>query len=192
MNPLAYLDQIGLHPLPSDAVALLHRLNAPPRLIAHSALVHDVARRLVDALMTRWPMVGIDKDSIVFGAATHDIGKVYHSEELTGPGHQHEPTGRSLMIAAGISPQLARFCVTHGTWYTDKVAMEDILVALADTCWKGSRNPVLEEHVIERIKAVYPEEPWETMLFVDQLVENVAARADERLTWQAQFSATVL
>jgi hypothetical protein len=90
MDPLNYLDQLNLQPLPPDAVALLQRLHAPPRLVAHGAVVHDVALRLVDALATRWPTVAIDRDSVAFGAAIHDIGKVQYPEELTGPGHHHE------------------------------------------------------------------------------------------------------
>ncbi len=191
MDPLVSLDQIALQPLPPDAVALLDRLRAPPRLVAHGAVVHDVAQRLVDALEVRWPTLMIDRDSVAFGAATHDMGKVHHPEELTGPGHQHETAGQSLLIAAGMSLHRARFCVTHGAWRTHPVMLEDLVVALADTCWKGTRNPVLEQQVIAHIQAMNPEEPWETMLFVDQLVEDVAAGADERLAWQAQFSPTV-
>jgi hypothetical protein len=160
-------------------------------LVAHGAVVHDVALRLVDALEARWATMALDRASVAFGAAIHDIGKVQYPEELTGPGHHHEQGGQALLISIGVSPQAARFCLTHGAWQAQMVALEDLLVALADTCWKGARNDVLEQQVIAHIQAVYPEDPWETLIFVDQLVEDVAARADERLVWQARFPPTV-
>jgi len=188
IDPLADLAQIGLQPLPVHAVALLRQLNPPPRLVAHLALVHDVAWCLLDALAQRWPMLVIDAASMRFGAATHDLGKVLHPQELTGPGQRHAADGPAFLIAAGVDPQHARFSRTHQSWRTEPVPLEDLIVALADTCWKGVRNPVLEQQVIAHIQSVKPEEPWETLLVIDQLVEDIAAGADERLAWQASFS----
>jgi hypothetical protein len=169
-------------------MALLRQLNPPPRLVAHLALVHDVAWRLLDAFVQRWPTLAIDADSVCFGAATHDLGKLLHPHELTGPGQQHAADGPDFLIAAGVEPQHARFSRTHRTWRSARVALEDLIVALADTCWKGSRNPVLEQQVIESIQHLLGKESWETMLVVDQLVEDLAAGADGRLGWQASFS----
>ena len=191
IDPLADLAEIGLQPLPAPAVAQERHRNPPPRLVAHLALVHDVAWRILDALVQRWPTLVIDADSVRFGAATHDLGKLIHPHELTGPGQQHAADGPALLIVAGVDPQHARFSATHRTWRTQPVAIEDLIVALADTCWKGSRDAVLEQQVIAYIQVVQPEEPWETMLFVDQLVEDLAVGADARLAWQAQFSPLV-
>ena len=46
---------------------------------------------------------------MLFGAATHDIGKTMHVAELSAPGSEHEEAGRQLLLAHGISPELARF-----------------------------------------------------------------------------------
>ena len=41
---------MNVAPLPPEVVTLLDKLNAPPRLIAHLTLVHDVARTLTTRL----------------------------------------------------------------------------------------------------------------------------------------------
>ncbi|MBM7845453.1 HD domain-containing protein [Herpetosiphon giganteus] len=187
MNPNAYRDQLGLYGLPTQAALLLSQLNAPPRLLAHAILVHDVAQQLVSALRENWPKLAIDRDQVAFGAALHDIGKIHYPEELSSPGHLHEAAGQAMLIAAGIDAQLARFCLTHAAWRTQTLALEDLLVALADTCWKGKRQQALEEQVLTHIQAHYPEQAWEILLFVDELIEGLAAQADQRLAWQAQF-----
>jgi hypothetical protein len=43
--------------LPEYVVRLLQQLDAPPRLVAHLVLVHDVALTLTQALDRRWPDV---------------------------------------------------------------------------------------------------------------------------------------
>ncbi|XSG77646.1 HD domain-containing protein [Herpetosiphon llansteffanensis] len=187
MNPNAYRDQLGLHGLPTQAASLLSQLSAPPRLLAHAILVHDVAHQLANALMANWPNLALDRDQVAFGATLHDIGKIHYPEELSGPGHLHEAAGQALLLAAGIDAQLARFCITHAAWRTQNLTLEDLLVALADTCWKGKRQQALEQQVISHIQAQYPEQAWAILLFVDELVEGLAAHADQRLAWQAQF-----
>jgi hypothetical protein len=60
--------------LPPNVAQLLERLSAPPRLAAHLRLVHDVAGQFVDLLASGHPDLIVDRDAVVFGAATHDIG----------------------------------------------------------------------------------------------------------------------
>ena len=52
---------------------------------------------------------------MLFGAATHDIGKTPHPAELSGPGSAHEEAGRELLLSLGGSPRLARFAATHAS-----------------------------------------------------------------------------
>jgi len=49
-------------------------------------LVHDVAAQLTAALQQRHPKLIFDRSAVLYGAATHDIGKVVHPTELTGQG----------------------------------------------------------------------------------------------------------
>ena len=83
--------------LPHDARQMLKLLNAPPRLVAHLALVHDVAADLLQSLSAQWQDFPIDKEAVLFGAATHDIGKVLHPSELSGPGSNHEQDGPEFL-----------------------------------------------------------------------------------------------
>ena len=77
-----------LRPLPSVISELLVSLKAPARLAAHLRVVHDAACQLIDLLARRHPALAFDKDAVRYRAASHDIGKVIHVEELTGPGSE--------------------------------------------------------------------------------------------------------
>lgn len=47
--------------------------------------IYDVAHRLLDWLAGQHPELVIDRAAVLFGAATHDIGKTIHTGELLGP-----------------------------------------------------------------------------------------------------------
>jgi hypothetical protein len=70
-----------LRMLPDRAMDLLERLQAPPRLAAHLRLVHDVACQLAEWADGRYPELEYDRDAMLFGAATHDIGKIVFPAE---------------------------------------------------------------------------------------------------------------
>ncbi|MBB5893377.1 HD domain-containing protein [Kutzneria kofuensis] len=169
-----------LRPLPSAASELLLRLSAPPRLAAHLRAVHDVAVQLTDWFSGRLPL---DVDAVHFGAATHDIGKVVHVEELSAPGHRHEPAGRDLLLAQGIPPELARFAATHASWAEPGITAEDLVVSLADKIWKAKRVPDLEQLIVARLDG----EPWQAFLELDDELDRIAAAADHRLAFQASY-----
>nr|WP_223279968.1 HD domain-containing protein [Streptomyces sp. SDr-06] len=133
-----------LRPLPVEAAELLDEVLAPPRLVAHLRAVHDVAGQLLEWIATRKLDLGIDPYAVLFGAATHDIGKALYPAELSGPGAQHEEAGRELLLSRGVDTALARFAGTHAAWTTEEVGMEDLLVSLADKIWKNKRVPELE------------------------------------------------
>lgn len=75
------------HRLPELATRLCVELKAPPRLVAHLSLVHDAACELVQGLGDRFPGFHFDHDALLFGASTHDLGKILHPTELSGPGY---------------------------------------------------------------------------------------------------------
>jgi HD superfamily phosphodiesterase len=79
-----------LHELPPEVLDFLSRHAASPRLIAHLIVVHDVAVTLVRQINVAWPTLTYDQESVLIGAAIHDVGKTIYTNELTGPGNQHE------------------------------------------------------------------------------------------------------
>lgn len=126
--------------LPQETANLLRQADAPPRLVAHLILVHDVAATLTERLTAAFPEVTFEREEVLFGASIHDFGKVIQRSELIDSGTQHEQCGIELLRSMGISGERARFAYTHGNW--DRLPpgnLEDLLVALADICWKGKR-----------------------------------------------------
>ncbi|GAA2683735.1 MULTISPECIES: HD domain-containing protein [Actinosynnema] len=179
-----------LRPLPAPVVALLVDLAAPPRLAAHLRAVHDVACELTAWVRLRYPQAAFDGAAVEFGAAVHDVGKVVHPAELSGPGSEHEPAGRELLLARGVEPALARFAGTHASWAADGIGLEDLLVSLADKVWKGQRVADLERLVVDRLAAAGGQEPWEAFLALDDALDRIAADADGRLAFQGSFPIT--
>ncbi len=175
--------------LPDDAQQILTKLKASPRLMAHLTLVHDAAFEILDGIQLRWTSLMIDRDAVLFGAATHDAGKCLHTNELTGPGNQHEQDGPAILQKHGVSPERSRFARTHGTWqHEPDLTLEDYLVALADYSWKGSRSEALESKVAERIARLLGIETWDAFMGLDEIVVQVASRGEERLAWQCRAS----
>ncbi len=173
------LAEPGLRPLPPEAVAILREVGAPPRLAAHLRAVHDVAVQLLDWLAVAAPEVGVDRAAVLFGAATHDIGKTLHPEELSGPGSAHEAAGAAMLREHG---DLARFAANHAQWDRPDATAEELLVTLADKVWKGKRVPGLEQ----RVAALLPGEPWEAFMVLDDALTRIADGAEDRLAFQAR------
>jgi len=127
---------------------------------------------------------------VLFGAATHDIGKVRHIEELSGPGSLHERAGQQLLLDAGVDPSLARFAATHGDWDAPGIQVEDLLVSVADKTWKAKRVPELEQLLIDRLVQASGHEPWQVFLDLDDHLGQLAAGADQRLAFQNSHPIT--
>ncbi|MFC8428064.1 HD domain-containing protein [Streptomyces sp. NPDC057253] len=177
----------GPRPLPDEVVRLLRSLDAPPRLAAHLRLVHDVAHELLDWLARHHPLLQVDREAVLFGAATHDLGKTAHIAELRGPGSAHEEAGRQLLLAQGVAPELARFAATHATWTQPDIRLEDLLVSLADKIWKNKRVPELEDLVVRRLAEESGRTVWEEFLELDDTLTAVGEGAEERLAFQASY-----
>jgi putative nucleotidyltransferase with HDIG domain len=184
------IDMWEYRALPKEALEIGQAVHSSPRLIAHLTLVHDVAARLIHVIQDGFPDLSFDADSVLFGAATHDIGKAACPEELTEPGHKHEIKGVELLPEHGVPDRLARFAYTHANWKDDPaIQIEDLLVALADTCWKGKRLSALEEEAVRVIVERTSRRPWEVFALLDSILQGLTADADLRLSWQAQFTA---
>lgn len=175
--------------LPAEVVALVEALACPPRLVAHLRVVHDVALRVVAWVERTHPGVAVDRAAVLFGAATHDVGKAVHRVELVAPGAVHEVAGRDLLLVRGVRPELARFAATHGSWSAPGVVLDDLLVSLADKVWKGKRVPDLEDRIVAELAAGSGREPWEEFLALDEFLTGIAAGADGRLAFQSAFPA---
>ncbi|MEV4558773.1 HD domain-containing protein [Kitasatospora sp. NPDC049285] len=175
----------ALRPLPERAAALLAEAAAPPRLVAHLRLVHDVAAQLVAWVQRRCPELEFEPAAVLFGAATHDIGKAVHRAELSGPESAHEPAGRDLLLAAGVPPELARFAAGHASWDAPGTRVEDLLVSLADKVWKNKRVPELEDLVVAVLVQAGGRERWEEFLALDEVLTAIGDGAEGRLAYQA-------
>jgi hypothetical protein len=180
-------EALPLRELPVEAARLLEVLHAQPRLAAHLRLVHDVAATLTAALERRHPKLAFDRVAVLFGAATHDIGKVTHPAELTGPGSAHEPAGHALLLAHDVPDRLARFAGTHGTWTAPDRTIDDLLVSVADKIWKGRRTADLEDLVVDRIAAATGQPRWQAFLGLDEILADLATDADQRLAFQSTY-----
>lgn len=159
-------------------------VRAPARLAAHLRAVHDVAWQLTQQLKACFPTLDFDREAVLYGAATHDIGKVEHRDELTGPGHQHEPAGYHLLVAHGVPAWLARFARTHASWTDPDTTLDDHLVSLADKIWKAKRVPDLEDLITAHLTTVCGIEQWQVFAQLDDVLDGLAADADHRLAYQ--------
>ena len=177
-----------MRPLPGTVQALLREVGAPLRLVAHLRAVHDVAVDLVVATSDAFPEVAFDSRAVMLGAATHDIGKAVWPSELDGPGSEHEAAGRNLLLGKGWPEELARFAATHAEW-GDDATTEDLLVSIADKVWKAKRVEDLEDRFIGRVAEITGSDRWELFIRLDDILERLAAGADERLAFQAAFSS---
>jgi hypothetical protein len=144
----------------------------------------------MDYINLKWPDLSIDREEVLFGAATHDIGKVVYRNELIEPGSRHESEGWKLLKRRNISSKLARFTQTHAKWKNDQsITLEDLVVALADKCWKGKRDDELELLLSKRIARETDQEERSVYISLDDIIQVIAINADERLAWQEKFSS---
>jgi hypothetical protein len=161
--------------LPTEALRLCRELNAPHRLIEHLRLVHCVAFHLLEAFEVHFPNIVIDKEAVLFGAATHDLGKVVHPEELSCPGERHAEVGPALLVEHGISVELARFAGHHSRCDSGS-SLEEMLVGLADATAVGKRNDKLESLVVGRLVESTEMEPWEAFSVLDEILQSLSVQ----------------
>jgi hypothetical protein len=89
-----------------------------------------------------------------------------------------------LLRARGYAESLARFARNHASWTRPEVTVEDLLVSLADKIWKAKRVPDLEDLVVGQLAAADGAETWQAFMSLDDILERLAAGADQRLAFQ--------
>lgn len=143
-----------------------------------------MAAQLVEWVQRHCPGLEFEPEAVLFGAATHDIGKAVHVAELSGPGARHEEAGRELLLNHGVEAGLARFAGTHASWTAPGIGVEDLLVSLADKVWKDKRVPELEDLVVGRLAGVDGRPGWAWFLELDEVLTGIGEGAGRRLAWQ--------
>ena len=161
-----------LRPIPAAAAQLCEALHAPPQLVRHLTLVHNAAAELLDGLAAAFPSQVIDREAVLFGAATHDLGKVLHPNELRAWGSRHEDDGPALLEQHGVPKLWARFARTHGQWQ-EAGELEDLIVALADQIWCGRRRPDLEERTAKFLAKANNLAEWIAWSKLDGLLDTI-------------------
>jgi hypothetical protein len=158
---------------------LLVSLGAPASLVIHVRLVGEAA----ELLLAELERLGVPHDADFVRAAVvlHDAGKILHPGELHGGGSEHEAAGDLLLRAHGVDPALARCCLSHAQWDRLPCSLEELVVALADTLWKGQRNSTLEKRVIDAICGRLDQSFWNLFVELDDCFESIAADGAARL-----------
>ncbi len=170
--------------LPLQVSDLLEKYQASALLKRHLTLVYNTSIEICTQFTKEWITLSFDKQEILFGSATHDIGKIIETSELYEKGNKHEQKGYELLLQNGIPEKLARFAKTHGNWDQESLTIEDLMVALADKIWKGKRVEALEERLTKEISIRTNTDYWEVYTKLDAIISKIALGADERLLWQ--------
>lgn len=172
--------------LPKHIQNILTDNHAPPILQRHLTIVYNVALDITLQLTQTWSNLEIIEEEVLFGAASHDIGKIFEPKELQEKGNKHESIGYEFLIEMGISENLARFTKTHGNWTDKNLRIEDLIVTLADKIWKGKRINELEERLSEIISKNTTADYWSVYTKLDTIISEIIIGADNRLNWQQE------
>ena len=109
--------------------------------------------------------------------------------ELVGPGKEHEQRGPLILEECGAPKTKPRFAYTHGNWAkSERLQIEDLLVAIADNVWKDTPNEQLENTIVGLLTTTSGKERWSCYFEWDEILGSLAEEADERLAWQAEFN----
>ncbi len=162
-----------------QAFELLDKLGVCGHLKTHVTLVGEAADLLISAIEKLG--IVLDRDFIQAGVVIHDIGKIIHTNEMTGPGSEHEPEGEKMLLKAGVCARLARVCLSHARWASMECSLEELLIALADKLWKGKRVENLELEVVDRVAHLLEKERWDIFPVLDMVYEEIASSGHERL-----------
>ncbi len=167
--------------LPGEIKQLLEEVDAPGDLQKHLQMVYSAADQVVRGVHQEWPNLALNDQLVLWGAALHDIGKTVYPDELHQPGSQHPAAGCDLLREKGYSGELAQIALTHENWNHPERSLEELLVSLADTIWKGIRDDKLEELIIAGIAESTQSDFWTVYQKMDAIVSRIADAGNERI-----------
>jgi len=162
-----------------EAFDLIDELGAPEHLKTHVTLVGEAADLLIETIGSLG--IELDFEFIRTGIVLHDIGKTVHTNEMIGPGSEHEPEGEKILLEKNISPKLARVCMSHARWEQMECSFEELLIALSDKLWKGKRVESLELKVVDFAAQHLGKDRWDLFPELDYKFEEIASGGHERL-----------
>nr|WP_256366423.1 HD domain-containing protein [Microbulbifer sp. THAF38] len=142
-------------------------------------MVGEAADLLIEKFMEM--KVNLDPDFVRIGVVIHDIGKITHTNEMYGPGSQHEPEGERILLSRGFAPAIARCCLSHARWSDMEWTIEELTIALSDKLWKGKRVEELELQLIDRISHTLGADRWDVFPELDLCFEAIASEGHNRL-----------
>ena len=163
-----------------DAIEVLKDVGANEKLIKHVKLVGEAGEEIIKKLVEK--KINFDKNYVRVGIILHDAGKVLHLNELTEKGNKHEEAGEKLLLEKGVEAKIARCCRSHAQWNEMECSLEELLVALADNLWKGSRKEILESLVINRLAGLMNSDYWDLFIEFDSFFEFIASSGFDRLS----------
>ena len=165
------------------------RLGATPQLLLNLQLVGEAA----DELIALFGSLGVacDAQAIELGTALHDVGKIVHRNELSGPGHQHEQDGQRLLLTQGVPAKLAHHCASHAAWDAPAVSFEEPAVALADALWKRARIEALELRVNDAAATQLGVDRWTAFTAMHDGFERISNGGSERLARSRNIRSSV-
>jgi hypothetical protein len=162
-----------------EAYNLLKKLESPSCLFIHVKLVGEALEEIIDFLSKY--NLPIDYDFARLGVVLHDAGKIVHPLEFTESGNKHEAEGNRLLLENGVAPELAQCCISHAQNDGVDCSIEELLVALSDSIWKGTRVEKLELEIVDMIAALMGKERWDIFMEFDDCFELVASSGGKRL-----------
>ena len=135
-----------------EAIELLKDIGASEKLIKHVKLVGEAGEEIIKKLEEK--KIKFDKNYVRVGIILHDVGKVLYPNELKEKGNRHEQAGEKLLLGKGVDARVAKCCISHAQWNEMPCSLEELLVALADNLWKGSRKEQLETLIITKLASL--------------------------------------
>lgn len=162
-----------------EAYILLKKLKAPEHLFVHVKMVGEALEEIIDFL-SRYRLP-IDYNFARLGVVFHDAGKIVHPLEFTESGNKHESEDNKLLLENGVTPELAQCCISHAQYDGNECSIEELLVALSDSIWKGTRVEKLELRIVDKIAALMGKERWDIFMELDDCFESVASSGGKRL-----------